>query len=155
MYANKTQPYPAITPDKLKEFDGFLLAAGTRFGRLPAQVDTFFDQTGGLWATGALVGKFAGILTSTGTGGGQESTFLTTLPWLVHNGISFVSFGYQAEELSDLSEKQGGTPWGATTIANADGSRKVNDAEKSIAQKQGAYFGGVVSTFKKGLTASA
>lgn len=152
MHANSKQLYPAITPDKLKEFDGFLLAAGTRFGRLPAQVDTFFDATGGLWATGGLVGKFAGLITSTGSQhGGQEVTFVTTIPWLAHHGVNFVPIGYQYEELSQTDVVQGGTPWGATTLSNVDGSRQVNSDEKFVAKKQGAYFAGVVGTFKKGL----
>lgn len=154
MHAQKQQAYPAITPEKLKEFDGYLLAAATRFGRLPAQVDTFFDATGGLWATGGLLGKFAGLITSTGgQHGGQETTFLSTLPWLVHHGINYVPIGYQFEQLSNTDVVEGGTPWGASTLSKADGSRQVNSEEKIVASKQGAYFAQIVGTYKKGLTA--
>lgn len=154
MYAKSKQPYPSITPDALKEYDGYLLAAGTRFGRLPAQVDTFFDQTGGLWATGGLLGKFAGLITSSaGQHGGQETTFVTTLPWLVHHGINYVPIGYQFEQLSEADVVQGGAPWGATTLSKSDGSRQVNSDEKLVAQKQGAYFANIVGTYKKGSSA--
>lgn len=78
-----------IKPDDLKEFDGFILAFPTRYGRAPAQVSAFFDQTGGLWATGALVGKFGSVITSTASQhGGLETTALTTIPWFVHHGIN-------------------------------------------------------------------
>lgn len=154
MHASEKQPYPSITPDLLKEYDGYLLAAGTRYGRLPAQVDTFFDQTGGLWATGALLGKFAGLLTSSGSQhGGQETTFLTTLPWLTHHGINYVPIGYQFAQLSEADVVQGATPWGASTLSKADGSRAVNSDEKVVAKKQGVYFATVVATFKKGVSA--
>lgn len=80
-YKAGTDSLPVIKADDLTKYDGFILAFGTRYGRAPAQVSTFFDQTGGLWAKGALVGKFASVITSTGSQhGGAETTALTTIP---------------------------------------------------------------------------
>jgi NAD(P)H dehydrogenase (quinone) len=82
--------YPILTPDALKEVDGLVLGAPTRYGRVPAQVSAFFDRCGGLWATGALNGKFVTFFTSSaGQHGGQETTALTTVPWFAHMGRKF------------------------------------------------------------------
>lgn len=132
----------------------FIFAFGTRFGRAPAQVSTFFDTTGGLWASGGLVGKFAGIITSTaGQHGGHETTALTTLPFLAHHGIIYVPIGYQWPALSNTDVVQGGSPWGASTLSKSDGSRQVNGEEKLIAKNQGEYFAKTVATFVKGKSA--
>lgn len=81
--------YPLLTPDALKEVDGLILGAPTRYGRVPAQVSAFFDKCGGLWASGALNGKFVTMFTSTaGQHGGQETTALTTVPWFAHSKLS-------------------------------------------------------------------
>ena len=80
---------PIVKPDDLKDFDGFLFGIPTRYGRAVGAASAFFDATGGLWATGALVGKFGGIFTSSASQhGGQETTALTTIPFLAHHGIS-------------------------------------------------------------------
>jgi NAD(P)H dehydrogenase (quinone) len=80
-YKAATDNLPVIKADDLTKYDGFIMAFPTRYGRAPAQVSTFFDKTGGLWAKGALVGKFGAVITSTGTQhGGAETTVLTTLP---------------------------------------------------------------------------
>lgn len=79
--------YPILKPDDLKEVDGLILGAPTRYGRLPAQVSAFFDQCGGLWQSKALTGKFAAVFTATATPqGGQETTALTTIPFFTHQG---------------------------------------------------------------------
>jgi len=88
MHAAPRADHPEVTPQDLTKYDGFLLGMPTRYGRAPAAVSAFFDATGGLWASGALVGKFCGIFTSTASQhGGQESTALTTLPFLAHHGM--------------------------------------------------------------------
>lgn len=87
-YKAATDPLPVIKPDDLTRFDGFILAFPTRYGRAPAQVSTFFDKTGGLWAKGALVGKFGAVITSTGgQHGGIETTVLTTIPCVLSNAL--------------------------------------------------------------------
>ncbi|KAJ9119593.1 hypothetical protein QFC22_003302 [Naganishia vaughanmartiniae] len=158
MYAGTSlkPKYPIIKPNDLKELDGFLLGFPTRYGRAPAQVSAFFDATGGLWATGALVGKFGGVFTSTaGQHGGQETTALTTVPFFVHQGISFVPIGYVNQGLSKLDAVHGGAPWGAATIANGDGSRQPDEVELDIAEYQGKSFASLVSTFVRGKHAQA
>ncbi|WVQ98938.1 hypothetical protein IAU59_006070 [Kwoniella sp. CBS 9459] len=141
--------YPVITPNDLAEVDGLILGAPTRYGRLPAQVDAFFDATGGLWAKGGLVGKFVTMFTSTaGQHSGQESTFLTTYPFFAH--LVYVPIGYANQAVGSLEQVQGGSPYGASTIAGADGSRKPLALELEIAQFQGKFFADFVTTFTKG-----
>lgn len=98
---------------------------------------TFLDQTGGLWASGALYGKLGSVFSSTGTGGGQEQTITSTWTTLAHHGMVIVPIGYAAQELFDVSQVRGGTPYGATTIAGGDGSRQPSQEELSIARYQG------------------
>ena len=107
------------------------------------QERTFLDQTGGLWASGALYGKLASVFSSTGTGGGQEQTITSTWTTLAHHGMVIVPIGYAAQELFDVSQVRGGTPYGATTIAGGDGSRQPSQEELSIARYQGEYVAGL------------
>ncbi|KAH8926982.1 benzoquinone reductase, partial [Atractiella rhizophila] len=109
----------------------------------PAQWSSFFDSTGMLWMSGALVGKWAGIFSSTGgQHGGQETTALTTLPFLAHHAITFIPIGFADPEKSllDASEIIGGSAYGAATIAGGDGSRQPSKKELGIAEYQGKYF---------------
>ncbi|EZJ44197.1 quinone oxidoreductase, type IV [Escherichia coli 2-005-03_S4_C3] len=114
-----------------------------RFGNMSGQMRTFLDQTGGLWASGALYGKLASVFSSTGTGGGQEQTITSTWTTLAHHGMVIVPIGYAAQELFDVSQVRGGTPYGATTIAGGDGSRQPSQEELSIARYQGEYVAGL------------
>ncbi|KAG0145565.1 hypothetical protein CROQUDRAFT_658491 [Cronartium quercuum f. sp. fusiforme G11] len=152
MHAGPKNSHPLIEdPTKLKDFDGFLFGFPTRYGRAPAQVSTFFDQTGGLWMSGALVGKFAGLFTSTSSQhGGQEVTFLTTLPFLAHHGLIYVPIGYANPNLLDNSEVLGGSAWGATTLAGGDGSRQPHLKEIEVSIHQGKRFGEIVNQFVAG-----
>ena len=148
---------PVITPADLVKADGFLLGLPTRYGMAPAQVKTFWDATGGLWAKGELAGKYCGMFTSSATqhGGdasqhflirsGQETTILTFMPVLAHHGMLFVPFGYSSGLIGDNSEVLGGSPWGASTIANSDGSRQPSAKELAIAVAQGVQFGNVIN----------
>lgn len=130
--------YPLITPEDLTHLDGFIFGTPTRYGRTPAQVSAFFDKTGGLWATGALVGKYASTFTSTASQhGGQETTHLTTIPFFVHHGVIYVPIGYGNSYLSDLTEIHGGSPYGTSTVAAADGSRVPTKGELELARYQG------------------
>ncbi|KAI9288818.1 flavoprotein-like protein [Umbelopsis sp. AD052] len=134
---------PDITPEKLAEYDGFLLGVPTRYGNSVAQWRQFWDQTGGLWAKGALHGKFAGIFVSTGTvGGGQEVTALNNISTLAHHGIIYVPLGYKNTfpQFADVNVVRGGSAWGAGTFAAADGSRQVSDVEHTVAEIQGKTF---------------
>ncbi|KAF1331194.1 Nad quinone oxidoreductase, partial [Globisporangium splendens] len=121
--------------------DGILFGFPTRFGSFPSQVKSFLDSTGGLWQTGALVGKPAGIFFSTGTqGGGQETTAFTTLTYLAHQGLTFVPLGYRSPLLFNFEEIHGGSAWGAGTYAGPDGSRQPSKLELDVAKVQGESF---------------
>ncbi|KAJ3289083.1 hypothetical protein HDU79_004322 [Rhizoclosmatium sp. JEL0117] len=141
MHANAFEDIPVITPEELAKADGFLFGFGTRFGGAPAQVKAFWDSTGGLWATGALAGKFGGAFTSSGTQhGGQETTIASFISHYVHHGVIFVPLGFAPKGVSGVDEVSGGTPWGASTISGSDGSRQVSEREKGVAREQGVNF---------------
>ncbi|KAH0544169.1 Minor allergen Alt a 7 [Glutinoglossum americanum] len=148
MHAPPKPDLPIITPSKLAEYDAFLFGIPTRYGNMPAQWKTFWDATGGLWMSGGLWGKYAGIFVSTGTpGGGQESTVLASMSTLAHHGIIYVPLGYKTSFsiLGNLSEVRGGSPWGAGTFAGADGSRTPTTLELELATLQGEAFYSTVS----------
>ncbi|KAJ2360273.1 hypothetical protein H4S02_009503 [Coemansia sp. RSA 2611] len=144
MHAAPKPDIPVLNPKDLPEADGYLFGFPTRYGTTPAQVKTFFDATGGLWTKQALAGKPAGFFFSTASQhGGQEVTVFTSLPILAHHGMIFVPFGYGHANLFDNSEVIGGSPWGAGTVANGDGSRQPTEKELDIAEAQGEQFGNV------------
>ncbi|GLE08440.1 hypothetical protein PINS_up019623 [Pythium insidiosum] len=141
MHAPPKRDHPIATPDVLKDADGVLFGIPTRFGSMAAQIKAFFDSTGGLWASGALVGKPAGIFFSTGTlGGGQETTAYMAVTFLAHQGMTFVPLGYRSPLLFDMKEVHGGSPWGAGTLAGPDGSRQPSALELDVARTQGESF---------------
>lgn len=134
---------PVVTGADVTQYDGILFGVPTRFGTLPAQWKAWWDATGGLWASGAFAGKFAGFFVSTSTpGGGQETTISNSLSVLVHHGFIFVPLGYASAFplLTNLDEVHGGSPWGAGTYAGPDGSRKPSKLELEIAETQGKTF---------------
>lgn len=135
----KAQDIPVATPQELADYDAIIFGTPTRFGNMAGQMRTFLDQTGGLWAKGALNGKIASVFSSTGTGGGQEQTITSTWTTLAHHGMIIVPIGYGTPELFDVSQVRGGTPYGATTIAGGDGSRQPSEEELTIARYQGDY----------------
>ncbi|KAH3687357.1 hypothetical protein WICPIJ_001634 [Wickerhamomyces pijperi] len=150
MYAAPKPAYPIATPETLTQYDAFLFGIPTRFGNFPAQWKAFWDKTGGLWASGALHGKVAGIFVSTsGLGGGQEVTALNALSTLAHHGIIYVPLGYKNTfgELTNLSEVHGGSPWGAGTLSAGDGSRQPSELELKVAEIQGKTFFETASKF--------
>ncbi|KAK9247425.1 flavoprotein-like protein [Lipomyces tetrasporus] len=142
MRAPAKKDYPIATNETLTSHDAFLFGIPTRYGTYPAQWKSFWDATGGIWASGGLIGKSAGIFVSTGTPqGGQETTALNSLSVLVHHGITFVPAGYRAfGQMANFNEVHGGSPWGAGTYAGADGSRQPTALEKEIAEIQGTGF---------------
>ena len=139
------QDVPVAEPSELAEYDAIIFGTPTLFGNMASQMRTFLDQTGGLWASGALVGKVGSVFTSTGTGSGNESTILTTIPTLMHHGIIVVGLPYAAKALSSISEIHGGSPYGAGTIAGPDGSRQPSALEMSLAEYQGKHVATVTS----------
>ncbi|RKP05801.1 NAD(P)H:quinone oxidoreductase, type IV [Thamnocephalis sphaerospora] len=136
----KPENVPVATPDDLVSADGILLGFPTRFGMVPAQMKAFLDSTGGLWATGALRGKQAGLFFSTNTQhGGQETTAFTLLPYLAHQGLQYVPFGYGHPAMQKNTEVIGSSPYGAGIIAGVEGD-SPSKTELEIAEAQGEYF---------------
>jgi NAD(P)H dehydrogenase (quinone) len=137
----KTQQAAAVAePGDLAHYDAIIVGTPTRFGNMAAQMKNFLDQTGGLWATGKLVGKVGSVFTSTATQhGGQESTILSTQTVLLHHGMVIVGLPYAWQGQMTLAEITGGSPYGASTIAGGDGSRKPSANELEGARFQGAH----------------
>lgn len=135
--AKLDQAAPVASPKEIGDYDAIIFGSPTRFGNMTAQMRNFLDQTGGLWVKGALVGKVASVFTSTGTGGGNESTIISFVTTLMHHGMIYVGLPYSCPELADITEVKGGSPWGAATIAGADGSRQPSAKELAQARFQG------------------
>ncbi len=131
---------PVATVEGLAEADAIIFGTPTRFGNMAAQMRNFLDQTGGLWMKGALVGKLGSVFASTGTQhGGQETTITSFHSTLLHHGMVIVGVPYAEQRLMNMEEITGGTPYGATTLAGADGSRRPSENELAIARYQGAH----------------
>ena len=131
---------PIAEPAQLAEADAIIFGTPTRFGNMAAQMRNFLDQTGQLWFTGALVGKLGSVFASTGTQhGGQETTITSFHSTLLHHGMIIVGVPYTVQELLNMEEITGGTPYGATTLAGADGSRRPTENELAIAMFQGKH----------------
>ena len=141
--AKLDQAAPVATPAELTDYDAIIFGTPTRFGNMAAQMRNFLDQTGGLWAKGELVGKVGSVFSSTGTGGGNESTIMSFVNTLMHHGMVYVGLPYACPELADVSEVKGGSPWGAATIAGADGSRQPSAKELAQARFQGRHVASV------------
>jgi len=139
------QSAPIATPGELADFDAIVFGTPTRFGNMASQMRNFLDQTGGLWVKGALVGKVGSVFTSTGTGGGNETTITSFWHTLAHHGMVIVGLPYSCPELADISELKGGSPYGAGTIAGADGSRRPTDRELAMARFQGRHVAGIAA----------
>jgi NAD(P)H dehydrogenase (quinone) len=132
------QAAPVAKIDDLAAYDAIIIGAGTRFGRLSSQMANFLDQAGSLWARGALHGKVGGAFTSTGTQhGGQEMTLFSIITNLLHFGMVIVGLDYGYAGQMTLEEITGGSPYGATTIAGSDGSRRLTANELEGARYQG------------------
>lgn len=142
------QAAEVATAAELADYDAIIVGTPTRFGNMSGQMRNFFDQTGGLWAKGALAGKVASVFTSTGTGGGQEMTITSTWTTLAHHGMIIVPIGYTTPELFDISQVSGGTPYGASTLAGGDGSRQPDARELTIARHQGAHVAKIAAKLK-------
>ncbi|KQS01353.1 NAD(P)H:quinone oxidoreductase [Sphingomonas sp. Leaf357] len=125
-------------PDALAGYDAIIVGAPTRFGRMPSQMAAFWDTTGGLWFKGALVGKVGGAFTSTASQhGGQETTLFSIITNLLHHGLTIVGLDYGFQGQGGVDEVKGGSPYGATTISDGDGSRQPSAVELDGARYQG------------------
>ncbi len=134
------QPAPIATVAELPEYDAIIFGTPTRFGNMCSQMRNFLDQTGGLWGSGALVGKVGSVFASTATQhGGQETTITSFHTTLLHQGMIIVGLPYTAQGLTNMDEITGGTPYGATTLSKGDGSRQPSANELELARFQGRH----------------
>jgi NAD(P)H dehydrogenase (quinone) len=125
-------------PDALAGYDAIVVGAPTRYGRMPSQMAAFWDTTGGLWMKGALVGKVGGAFTSTASQhGGQETTLFSIITNLLHHGMTIVGLDYGYQGQMGVKEVHGGTPYGASTLADGDGSRQPSQVDLDGARYQG------------------
>lgn len=127
-------PYAEL--EDLAACDGLLLGSPTRFGNMAAALKHFLDQTSGLWLSGALAGKPAGVFTSTGSlHGGQETTLLSMMLPLLHHGMYVVGLPYTEADL--MQTRSGGTPYGPSHVAGSGGDRALDTVETRLCQALG------------------
>ena len=145
------QKAPVASVDELAEYDAIIFGTPTRFGNMAAQMRNFLDQTGGLWVKGALVGKVGSVFVSTGTQhGGQETTITSFHNTLLHHGMLIVGLPYAFPGLTRMDEITGGSPYGASTLAGADGSRQPSANELAGAHFQGRHVAEIAARLKRG-----
>jgi len=138
--AKLDQAAPVADPQELSDYDGIIFGTPTRFGNMCGQMRTFLDQTGSHWMQGTLIGKVGSVFTSTASQhGGQETTLTSFHTTLLHQGMVIVGVPYACKELLNMDEITGGTPYGASTMADADGSRQPSANELAIARFQGRH----------------
>jgi len=139
--AQKQQAHvPVCTVDELGEADAIIFGTPTRFGNMCGQMRQFLDATGQLWMNGSLVGKVGSVVTSSNTQhGGQESTILSFHITLLHHGMVVVGLPYSFQGQMTMDDISGCSPYGASTIAGADGSRFPSENELAGARYQGEH----------------
>lgn len=138
--AKLDQEAPVASVEELPKYDAIIFGTPTRFGNMCSQMRSFLDQTGKHWMDGALIGKVGSVFASTASQhGGQETTITSFHTTLFHHGMIVVGTPYSCQELLNMDEITGGTPYGATTLAGADGSRNPSENELKIAHFQGEY----------------
>jgi NAD(P)H dehydrogenase (quinone) len=149
--AKTEQAAPVADPNELADYDAIIFGTPTRFGNMTGQMRNFLDQTGGLWVQGKLVGKVGSVFTSTATQhGGQESTILTFHTNLLHHGMVIVGLPYASAEQMGLDEIKGGSPYGAATIAGAQGERMPSEQELTMARYQGKHVAQIAAKLAGG-----
>lgn len=136
------------TVDDLKNCDGLILGSPTRFGNMAAPMKHFLDGTGGLWMSGALIDKPAGVFTSTSSlHGGQESTLLSMALPLLHHGMLFAGIPYSEAALTQT--RGGGTPYGASHLAGGDSKRPLDEHEIALCQALGERIARLAHSLKR------
>jgi NAD(P)H dehydrogenase (quinone) len=140
------QDAPFADPGELGDYDALIIGTPTRFGNMAAQMRNFLDQTGGLWAKGALIGKVGSAFTSTASQhGGQETTLVSIHTTMLHHGMVVAGIPYSEVRLSQMDEISGGTPYGASTVAGPAGERLPSENELAIARTQGRFVAGIAA----------
>ena len=131
-----TEGAPYVEYSDLQECIGLALGSPTRFGNMAASMKYFWDGSSSQWLSGALIGKPACVFTSTGSmHGGQESTLLTMMIPLLHHGMMILGLPYSESDL--MSSATGGSPYGVTHLAHADGNAPISPEEQRLAKAQG------------------
>lgn len=140
--AERQKDIPIADPrSDLTGIDGVIVGTPTRFGNMASQMKNFWDQTGGDWMKGSLVGKPAAVFTSTATQhGGQESTLLASMIPLLHHGCVLVGMPYSIAAQMQIETVQGGTPYGMSTVTGSKGERMPSDEELTMAHAFGTHF---------------
>ena len=138
--AKLDQEAPIVSVEELPKYDAIIFGTPTRFGNMCSQMRSFLDRTGKLWMDGALIGKVGSVFVSTASQhGGQETTITSFHTTLFHHGMIVVGVPYSCQAILNMEEISGGSPYGATTLAGADGSRKPSENELEIARFQGEH----------------
>ena len=144
IHAKTNQSAPVARPEELADYDAIIFGTPTRFGNMCGQMRSFLDQTGELWREGKLIGKLGSVFASTACQhGGQETTLTSFHITLLHHGMIVVGVPYCCPGLNNMEEISGGTPYGATTLSNSDGSRMPSTGELAIANFQGQHVAGL------------
>jgi len=137
-YYKLDQAAPVADPLELADYDAVILGVSTRYGLMASQLKNFLDQTGPLWAKGALVNKVASVMSSTATQhGGQELAIISAQAALQHHGMIIVPLSYAYQDQMGVDVPRGGSPYGMTTLSGADGSRMPSEQELDGARFQG------------------
>lgn len=140
---------PVCTLEELEAADAVVFGTPTRFGNMCGQMRQFLDATGSIWMRGGLVGKPGGVFCSTATQhGGQETTLMASIQTLLHQGMVIVGLPYAFAGQMRLDEVTGGSPYGATTIAGGDGSRRPSENELEAARFQGSHIAGITKKLR-------
>lgn len=127
---------PYVSLDDLRGCAGLALGSPTRFGNMAAPMKYFLDGTAPLWLSGELVGKPASVFSSTSSmHGGQESTLLSMMLPLIHQGMILLGLPYTEPALS--ATERGGTPYGATHVTGESGDHPLTPDEMTLAKCQG------------------
>ncbi len=141
---------PIAETSRLPEADAIIFGVPTRFGAASSQIRNFLDQTGGLWAKGALIGKVGSVFSASATQhGGQESTILSTHTSLLHHGMIIVGLPYAEQRQMTMAEISGGSPYGASTITGGDGSRQPSENELAMARFQGRHVASIAARLNR------
>ena len=137
---------PIAVPEKLAEADAIIFGTPTRFGNMCSQMRNFLDKTGSLWTNGGLIGKVGSVFTSAASQhGGHETTITSFHTSLLHHDMIIVGVPYSEQGLLKMDEITGGTPYGATTITDADGTRQPSANELAIARFQGRHVADITN----------
>jgi NAD(P)H dehydrogenase (quinone) len=150
------QKAPIAVPEELADYDAVIFGTPTRYGSMAAQMRNFLDQTGALWARGALIGKVGSAFAATASQhGGQEATLLSFHTTLLHLGMVVVGLPYSAQGQLRLDEITGGSPYGATTIAGGKGERQPSANELELARFQGRHVAEIAGALAQRRAAQA